>query len=447
MDREARVSSIAEGQRVRHWMPWWAWLALAGVVVVTVLALGYWGPSGERVNGPLVQQAYVWQRVWTDSVRSGVERAGGRLDELAIWSAEVEWDQRTPRLARGHVDYAYLKSLDVPIGLVLRIGPYAGPFAEIGEPVDALAELADDLLQKAAATGISVCEMQLDFDCATSKLDGYRCWVSAVRRRIAPTPLVITALPSWLSSSAFQRLAAATDGFVLQVHSLERPRGPDRPMTLCDPAAARRAVEKAGRVGVPFRVALATYGYFVAFDQRGQLLGLQAEGPSLTWPADAQVRALRADPVATAELVRGWSADRPATMRGLIWYRLPTDADTLNWRWPTLVAVMEGRVPQGKIEVDVHHPEPGLIELDLLNTGEADAALPAAVTVAWGASRLVASDALAGVELEEAGAGQVRFRPVSETEIQAIAAGQRRPLGWLRFDGDTEVEVHVTPAP
>ena len=76
-----------------------------------------------------------------------------------------------------------------------------------------------------------------------------------------------------------------------------------------------------------------------------------------------------------------------------------------------------------------------------------DAALPAAVTVAWGASRLVASDALAGGELEEAGAGQVRFRPVSETEIQAIAAGQRRPLGWLRFDGDTEVEVHVTPAP
>jgi len=249
-------------------------------------------------------------------------------------------------------DYACLREAAVPVGLALRIGPYSGSFAETGEPVDSLAALAAERLGQATTGGLVPCELQLDFDCATSKLDGYRLWVNSIRRRIAPIPLVITALPSWLSSSAFKRLAAATDGLVLQVHSLERPRGPDQSMTLCDPDAARRAVERAGRIGVSFRVALATYGYFVAFDQQGQLVGLQADGPALTWPADAQVRVLQSDPVATADLVRGWSADRPANMLGLIWYRLPTDADTLNWRWPTLVAVMAGRAPQGKLEVD-----------------------------------------------------------------------------------------------
>lgn len=401
--------------------------------------------SGPRAAGALIQEAYVWQRAWTDDVRTGVDRAAASLDGLALWSAEIEWQQHGPRVIRGDIDWAYASQVAVPTGLVLRIGPYPGPFAEAGEPADSLVTLAEELLQRATASGVQVRELQLDFDCATSKLAGYQLWVNAIRRRITPTPLVITALPSWLNSAAFQPLAAATDGFVLQVHSLERPRGPELPMTLCDPAAARRAVERAGRVGVSFRVALATYGYFVAFDQQGKFIGLQADGPALTWPADTQVRVLRADPAATAELVRGWSADRPATMHGLLWYRLPIDRDVLNWRWPTLVAVMAGRVPQGRLEVDARRPEPGLVELDLVNMGDADAALPAEVTATWASSRLVAGDALAGFELDNTGPAQARFRVGRGMESQWIAAGQRRTLGWLRFAGDAEVETHVTP--
>ncbi len=343
MDRRSMVSTLPAGRRATRSLPRRAWLLIAGAALSVALAFWFSSFPRTRAAGPLAQQAYVWQRIGTDEVRTSVDRAVEQFDELAVWSAEVEWEQLKPRVSHGEIDFAQLRRIAIPIGIVLRIGPYAGPFTEVGEPADSLAALAVELLQQATAIGVNVRELQLDFDCATSKLDDYRLWVNTIRRRIAPTPLVITALPSWLSSSAFQRLGAATNGFVLQVHSLERPRGPDQPMTLCDPTAARRAVEKAGRIGVPFRVALATYGYFVAFDQQGQIIGLQADGPALTWPADAQVRVLRADPVATADLVRGWSADRPTNMPGLIWYRLPTDADTLNWRWPTLLAVMAGR--------------------------------------------------------------------------------------------------------
>jgi hypothetical protein len=64
----------------------------------------------------------------------------------------------------------------------------------------------------------------IDFDCAESKLDGYRVWVEAIQRRVAPLPVTITALPSWLNSRAFQRLAAVATNYVLQVHSVERPK-------------------------------------------------------------------------------------------------------------------------------------------------------------------------------------------------------------------------------
>ena len=55
-----------------------------------------------------------------------------------------------------------------------------------------------------------------------------------------PTPLVLTALPTWLDSPAFARLIRAADGYVLQVHSWEAPRTPEQPFTLCDPERAKR---------------------------------------------------------------------------------------------------------------------------------------------------------------------------------------------------------------
>lgn len=397
-----------------------------------------------RTSGPLSQDAYIWQRNWNEPVRRAVTKAGRSFDVLVALVAEVSWETGRPRIVRIDPDYAPLLAAGGHVGLALRIGAYSGPFAATGEPAETIAALAAEQLARANAAELIPVELQLDFDCAEAKLDGYREWATAIRARISPTPLVITALPSWLDRREFRRLAAATDGFVLQVHSLERPNRPDQPMTLCDPAAARRAVEAAGRVGAPFRVALGTYGYVVGFDRDGKLLGLQAEGPALSWPADAELRVLRSDPEAAAAMVRDWHADRPATMRGLIWYRLPTDADALNWRWPTLAAVMAGRTPRGKLHVETVRPEPGLIELFLVNAGDADAALPAAVEASWPDAQLLAGDALTGFQLERGGPCEICFRRRSDAELQWLPPAERRMLGWLRLAVDTEVEAHVT---
>ena len=247
-------------------------------------------------------------------------------------------------------DAATLRQAGAPVSLALRVGPFPGPFTANDKVALFLGDLAASLVQRPKTNGVSVSELQVDFDCATSKLDGYRVWLEAIQRRVAPLPVTITALPSWLRSSAFKRLAQAAPNYVLQVHSVERPSSFDAPFTLCDPANAQRAVERAGRIGVPFRVALPTYGYVLAFDKSGKFLGLSAEGPARAWPADAKLRQVDSNPRELAALVQGWTARRPAAMRGVIWYRLPVATDSLNWRWPTLGALLAGRIPPGNPE-------------------------------------------------------------------------------------------------
>ena len=300
----------------------------------------YW--QTPHVSGPLRQEVYVWQRAWTKPVRDAVTQHATNFAALAVLRAEISWTtNRQPQLTRANVDYETLARLRRPVGFALRIGTYAGPFTN-----DAVATFitatAARLVAEVRTNHVPLAELQIDFDCAESKLDGYRVWIEAIQRRIAPLPVTITALPSWLDSRAFRRLAAGATNYVLQVHSAVRPRSAGAPYTLCDPQAARRAVETAGRLGIPFRVALPTYGYLQAFYPNDNFLGHSAEGPRPNWPTNTLIRKVESNALELSELIRDWTAHRPATMNGVIWYRLPVASDKHNWPWPMLQDVMRG---------------------------------------------------------------------------------------------------------
>jgi hypothetical protein len=265
--------------------------------------------------------------------------------------------------------------------------------------------------------------------------------VQAIRKRVAPLPVTITALPSWLDASAFKRLAAVATNYVLQVHSLERPTDIHAPFTLCDPRAAKRAVQRAGRIGVPFRVALPTYAYVIGFDAVGKFLGLSAEGPRRNWPPGAQLREIRSDPLAMAALVQSWTTSRPTLMRGVIWYRLPVAVDNFNWRWPTLGAMLAARSPREALRVEPRRVEPGLMEVSLVNNGELDISSRLAVEVRWSDARLIAGDGLRDFELAEQSASAARFQTKSNST--RLPAGGSLRLGWLRFDRDCEVRCEL----
>lgn len=400
---------------------------------------------------PLSHEAYVWQRVWNQPVCQSVIEHGSNFSSLVVLAAEVTWKDGQPQADLVPLDYAALAAAKCGVGLVLRIGPCRGPFSTNDQASSFLSSLAFSLVAESVTAHLSPRELQIDFDCAESQLDGYRLWVEAVRQRLAPLPVTITALPAWLNQPAFARLIAASDGYVLQVHSLKRPTAIDASFTICDPAAALRAVESASRFDVPFRVALPSYGYLIAFDSQGRFFGLSAEGQSKSWPEGVQLREVRSDPLQLIGLVRTLSsiinlpsAKSKSPIQGVLWYRLPNSADIFNWRWPTLRAMMQMRSPKESLRAEPRRVEAGLVDINLVNDGELDISSRLAIEVRWsreGGARLVAGDGLRGFELVDAGPSTARF--ITKQQSFRLPAGERQVIGWLRLNADREVQLEI----
>jgi hypothetical protein len=406
------------------------------ILPVAVVAMNFIAHSE-----PLRQEVYVWQRAWTPSVREAVAERATNFPEIAVLQAEVSWKEKMPQVARVAADFLTLAKTRRPVGLVLRIGSFGSALSEDKPAVNFLTELAASLVAEARTNKIEPAELQIDFDCAESKLDDYRAWLAVVQWRMAPLPVTITALPSWLDSPAFAKLAAASSNYVLQVHSLTRPVDTNTPFTLCDPVAAKRAVVRAGMIGVSFRVALPTYTYIVAFNSAGKFFGISAEAPGLNWPAGTQLRRMSADPLAMGSLVQSWNTNRPAAMRGVIWYRLPVEADNLNWRWPTLAAIVAAREPRESFHAQARRVEAGLVEISLVNDGELDISSRLAVEARWSDGRLVAGDGLRGFELVEQNVSAAKFQ--NQSSQFRLPSGEKQIIGWLRLDPDREVQVEV----
>ncbi len=316
---------------------------LFAAIAVALVGLILFASGGPHVSGAMRQDAYVWQRAWTQPVRDAVSAYATNFSELVLLRGEITWSGSKPELIRVSLDKSLLADLKRPVGLALRVGTYPGPFTTNDAAIQFICDTAAGFVADARSNGIVLAELQLDFDCASSKLDGYRAWLEPVQRRVAPVPVTITALPNWLRKPAFAKLAALATNYVLQVHSAERPKSFDAEYSLCEPQAARRAIERAGKIGVPFRVALPTYGYVMAFKPSGEFISLAAEGPRPNWPTNAIIRNVDSDAGEILGLIRDWTANRPAAMRGVIWYRLPISTDKHNWDWRTLNAVRAGR--------------------------------------------------------------------------------------------------------
>ena len=385
----------------------------------------------------------MWQRSWTPAVQEAVSEARGFAGLVAL-AAEVDFRGESPRVVRVPLSGPALRASGRPVGVAVRVLSFPGRFGDDPRLGAFLAQLARSLLAEARARGISLSEIQIDYDCPESKLDDYRSLLPGLREAAAPVPVVITALPAWLrQTQAFGELIEAADGYVLQVHSLSPPRSPDERIVLCDPKAAREWVEAAARFGRPFRVALPTYGYIAAFDRKGKLLGLSAEGPRLSWPAGVRIEMARSDPAALAGLVRGWTEDRPAELAGVLWYRLPVPGDRLSWTAPTLAAVMAGREPRSALRAVSREPEPGLVEIDLVNEGEGEPPWPTPVRIRWRDDTFLAADGLGGYRVRRGGEREILLERTGSSAGAASRPGERRVVAWLRFTAPTEVRVEI----
>ena len=403
-------------------------------------------------SGPLRHDAYVWQRQWTPAVAAAVRDAPAAVQTLAVLYAEL-------RLPAGEVepaaaDFGLLRAVGRPVALVIRVTfPAGGELPTDARSLEALTALVAAGLREAAAHDVAVGEVQLDTDAPERQLQRLTRWLAATRAGVAVAgaraAVGFTALPSWLDRRAFGDLAAAADGYVLQVHGLTLPRRGDEPAVLCDPEAARAAVWRAARAapGVPFRVALPTYSYLVTRTPEGKVADVIAEDAAAAAPG----RVERVDTPAgdMAELVQAWTAARPMNMTGVVWFRLPTTDDTLNWPAVTLAAVAAGRTPAPRLAAHVRAPEPALLEVDLVNEGDAPAALPRRVALQLPRAPL-AADALAGFTLRRDEPTRLTLSPDHIPAWHTLPPGAALTIAWVRMTQPTpvtELTTHVEANP
>ena len=389
-----------------------------------------------RTTGPLPQDAYVWQRVWSETVVSATIAARGKMRELVPLAAEVELTRTGLKKIQPRIPLHKLKS-NSPIGLALRVGSLPSQTSSGSSEVRELSMIARNLVVEAQDAGLKLSEFQLDFDCAASKLEMYRAILGEIQKTVAPIPVHITVLPSWMSHPEFGPLVKQSGAFILQVHAVSVPSA-GMASVLCNSANSKHWVEQAARFGVPFRVALPTYSSGLVYDENGRFLQVISEVPASN--RGYQVKWVQANPSELAALVRDWTADRPQNLTGIIWYRLPVRTDSMNWRWPTFAAVMEGRKPLGHLHVEVSGTNPA--DLFLINDGELDLNAPNEVALNWAGGDLVAADGLNGFQLETGKKQVILRRDSSITTV--LQPGDRMAIGWLRFNSPAIIHVNET---
>ncbi|MDR3444654.1 MULTISPECIES: DUF3142 domain-containing protein [unclassified Dyella] len=394
-----------------RWIGRLAWLLVAAAVAAC---------TGRST--PLANDAYVWQRQWTPALVRAVAEDGSSVRAWRVLAGEMDgqgrWRVFTP-------DWNALAASGKPVVAVVRIEGQLQQWDEAMLLADVQAILATWRQQKFVLAGV-----EIDHDCATSRLPAYTHFLQALRPSLLPNErLSLTALPTWLDSPHLDALLAQADEAVLQVHAVQSPRA-----GLFNPDTARGWLSAFARhTHKPWRVALPAYGTRVSWDDQGRVSVIESERPTLVGTEGASE--LFADPRVMQRFVSTLESDAPEGLAGIVWFRLPTGEDARAWSEASWRSVL-GRTPlkASLTAIAGGTDDPHRYDVRLVNEGDADLPLPSLVRVEGSCA---AADGINGYGLQRSGQGLYLQR----TRVGVLRAGRQLAVGWLRCD--TPPTLHV----
>lgn len=393
-------------------------IAFLRILLASLAALHVSGCNRAALS-PLSHEMYVWQLAWTPAVTSALERTAPSMARVHVLALEIDplGEVHEPAL-----DAEALRKLAALVIPVVRIDGRAQDLPRARAHIGTM-------LESWKRQQLPLSALEIDFDCGTSQLDAYARFLRGLRSQMpAGTRLAITALPAWMSSPQLPALARVADEVVLQVHSVRNPVN-----GLFDAEEALGWIDAYSRLSVtPFRVALPTYGSRVRWAD-GRVVSVESEtSPVLSRGVS---RELAADPEAMAGFVRELSARRVRGLAGIVWFRMPTDADRRAWSVPTFLAVIQSKPFHRSIRATFVPRGGGSGDIVITNTGSLDAPVPKEI-------RLDAScrdaDAVSGYVLDR----RDRSLRWQRTSAKMMRSGAALNVGWANCsDSGAPLEI------
>lgn len=316
---------------------------------------------------------YIWQGFWTDAVKQAVQRASNRSDRFFIIAAEIQEESGQLSAHKKKPHWQTLAETNQPITPVIRMDASLGKYMIDGKQRGLLALVRKtvlDCINDAQTEGVNLSDVQFDYDCPTSKIKDYTTFIQSFLLMFPSISLSITALPTWLGDENFKTLVKPLSYYVLQVHSLEKPETIEDEVSIYQSFIERNYLRQTESIGVPYYLALPTYGYQFVFDRQKKFTALFAETLQPSLKPGYLSRRIMADPIPIINDLRELNEHPPRHCLGTIWFRLPVDTDRLNWAWPTLEAVIAYREPAIELRTETRNPSPNLYEIWVTNTGE-----------------------------------------------------------------------------
>lgn len=412
------------------------WIYIGFIAALGVL----WFVSSEsdqeipRASGEFDHAVYVWQRAWDEELKNTVSERAASFENVTVLGAEINWrkEQGWSIKAVGEaINYAR-ENQDNDAGLAVRIGVGVAQHRWDETSVSYALEMIEPVVD-------GVDRVQIDYDCPTSKLADYARFLEALRRRYPEKKIEFTALPDWLYSDDFSRLLEHVDSYVMQVHGVS---GHGAGWVLCDAEQAKKIAEKCAEHYKPYLIALPTYRHVLHLDDEGAIKDVSSEGGRLS--VGGRYEVVAANAAELAALIRAWESDRPAMMRGVVWFRLPIPTDRMNWTWDTLSKVKQGIVPEGKLKIGFEHDASGLVKVVIENTSDQRMDWPKELIVEWSKGFCIAN----GVEgdyaiktVDRKNSLELKWRFNNK---EAIHPGQKINVAWLRFDQPESVIKTIT---
>lgn len=314
------------------------------------------------------------------------------------------------------VDWALLAAIGIPAIATLRIGM---GLERLPAALERVAATAHDLV----ARHPRLVAIEIDHDSPTRSLASYARFLGELRSRLPRgVALHATALPTWLSSPDFGRLAPVVDELVMQVHALEGPLA-----GLFDPDRAYRwTMDTARRTRRPFRIALPTYGSRAVLRAEGGILAVESEVSSGTGLAPGVELAV--SPAAVAAFLSRLERSPPPDLLGLAWFRLPLPTDERAWSPTTWRAILRRETPSDTARITLR-PTARQGVFDLVASADPiwDTPLPQRIELD---APCPVGDGANGYSFRAAPA------PSFSTQNEyLLRAGRSRTLGWVRCEG------------